>query len=102
MKFNYRKLTPAVILRDGDPEVVHIFSMEGNGMLEIEASKEGVKITADTLFFQPVDEEMKIPGDFREFMVRLSSAFELAWKEQEKERKAVQARKSILSLGGRQ
>ena len=97
MEFTYQKRTPKIVLGDHSPGETHIFSLVGGG-LEIEASRDGVRILGMSQYFQPVDEEMKIPDDFREFMVRLSSAFDLAFKEQEKDRKEANARQTILGV----
>jgi hypothetical protein len=98
MKFTYSKFTPKLVISDTTPSDVHTFSLAG-GDLEIIASADGVQIRGESQLFQPVDEERKIPEYFREFLVRVDSAFELAFKEQEKQRKEAAARRSIL--GGR-
>ena len=95
MKFTYQKHTPTIVTSDTSMSDVHVFKLDG-GCLQIEASAQGVRILGESQFFQPVDEELKIPDEFREFMVRLSSAFEYSFKEQQKLAKEVQARRMIL------
>jgi len=97
MKFTYVKQKPPIFDTVETRGDVHTFSLEGGG-LAIEASCEGVKIFGESQFFQPVDEERKIPEDFREFFVRLDAAFELAFKEQAKQKKEMEARRSILGV----
>ena len=97
MKFTYTKnVAPLLESTVGEPEANHRWFLDDDGDFFIEASVHGVRFKGTSGWFQPVNEEMKIPEDFREFLVRLSSAFEQAWKEQEKERKAVEARRMIL------
>lgn len=95
MKFEYLKLKQSLTLNDEEPEIRHVFHMEGHGF-RIVASKEGVMLMGETNWFLPVDEERKIPEYFREFMVRLDSAFELAWQERMKVEKQAKARAMIL------
>ncbi len=97
MKFTYEKKSPLLstpVETQGD---THIFKLE-DGEFFIEASSQGVKIFGTTPFYQPVDEERKIPEDFREFLVRLDTAFELAFKEQVKQKKELEARRSLLEV----
>ena len=97
MKFSYEKKVQTIVTGEREPATIHKFSLEG-GSLVIEASERGVRITGESQYFQPVDEEMKIPDDFREFMTRLSSAFDLAWKEQKTVAKNSEALRGMLSI----
>lgn len=98
MKFTYRKQEQKLAVSGDVAEpVVHLFELEG-GDLKIAATREGVKIYGTSQWFQPVNEEMKIPDDFREFMVRLSSAFEMSFNEQKSAERDSVARQAILGL----
>lgn len=61
------------------------------------ASTRGVRFTADTNYYQPVDEEMKIPDDvMRALMTKIADAFEYAWKEQQRMKKNQLGRSALL------
>lgn len=98
MKFTYQKIEHALVLSDHAPGVTHVFKLEGPlSDFAIEASSEGVFFHGCSPFFQPEEGECHLPvDDFREFMARLSMAFDLSWKEQQKEKKEVMARQMIL------
>ena len=97
MKFTYLYSQARLISEGHELPETHIFRLEGGG-LEIQATSHGVRICGSSQFFQPVDEEMHIPEEFREFMVRLSSAFDMAWKEQQKLKKNQIGRSALLSI----
>lgn len=99
MKFTYGKDQSKFVEVGHEPKVLHWFELEGSkehGGFRIYASDQGVWMHGQTQLFQPVEEEMRIPENFREFLVRLNSAFDLCFKEQEKERRNAAARKSFL------
>lgn len=94
MKFTYLKREP-LIVHPEDSGDTHEWSLE-DSTFTIYASKRGVYMSGKSPIFQPVDEERKIPEDFRQFFTRLADAFEFAFKEQEKARKESDARKMLL------
>jgi hypothetical protein len=100
MKFTYSKIEPKIIHAE-DEGTLHVVTLEGSderAPFQILASKLGVRMHGVTQHFQPEPGEVNLPVDqFREFMARLSYAFTLAFKEQEKERKNEAGRKALLS-----
>lgn len=101
IKFTYEKVVPGISHSD-DGGVVHNFNLEGSHKMfpfKIVATKRGVYLSGTTQEFQPEEGEVHMPvDDFREFMARLSMAFDLAWKEQEQVRKETLARRSLLEV----
>lgn len=97
MKFAYKKLEPTLHGSEfSTPGTTHVLALEG-GDFSIEASPHGVRFVGLSQWFQPEEGEMHLPvEEMREFMARLASAFDFAWKEQERQKKESAARRMIL------
>lgn len=97
MKFVYAKEKAPIVALGEEPFTIHTLTLEGSNF-KITASEAGVFLSGTSPLFQPVEEEMAIPDEFREFMVRLSSAFTMARDEQKKNKKDSFGRQMLLGL----
>src|ERR1700742_5221582 len=97
MKFVYEKTTQKLVPGEVEPEVIHRIRLQESDF-QVIASSQGLKLFGETPWFQQESGEIHLPvDDFREFMARLASAADLAWKEIEAKRVNQLGPKALLS-----
>lgn len=96
MKFTYEKTKNNLVAGDVEPETIHRIKLDDSDF-QIIASRQGFKFYGESQWFQPEAGEIHLAvEDFKEFMHRLASAADLAWKEQQLARKNILGRQAIL------